>query len=364
MYIINMREILTDELVRAECSIFQPFPESQLLNDVSSIQAERFKPGSKMNMFLKTVSGSRPESIVAQAISMSGVTNTAVAEDLAMRLRYLHDRDLDPVNLENIQQQLAAEAQQQQADAQMRLTQLLNTGLDFDEATDEVESSLVQTEMSDAISAEELSEMEDHASMVSAESSQATTSGMELGKAFSTYTRQELLTYYARVKQTGSLPASFYKTRGTSRAEIMEAIIGQQPNIQASDLVNHKNLYKNAAALKDELSHNHPRRGGRRERAGSDSEIESSPMKLGGTIDIASDLDESSDESFKTAESTIETEQRQNRGTVASRFEERHHIPEWMNAFSHAAQDLLQGNRGGEGMARRGLPQPRDEGDL
>jgi hypothetical protein len=389
-----MREVLTDEIVRAECSIFQPFPQSQLLNDVSTQQAMRFKRGSKMSDYLRTVSGSRPESIVAQAISMSGVRNTQVAEDLAMRLKYVQERGTDPVNMEEILAQLTASAQQAQAQAQMNIQTQVNQGVPLDQATQTVEQNLVRTTDEDAISAEELSEMEDHAEMVNSEKANAVNSAMDLMSAFGSYNRQQLLAYYARVKRPGALPASHYRVSGITKGEIMEAILEQKPDITAEDLTNHRDLMRNAMLLKDGLKHehNHPQRS-RPERLRGSSSSSSSTMV---TAESGSESS-SSGASYKTAPMSMdaamlieryrasnkrtaagdraveqfertgtfveERAERQEARTIAGRFEERHHIPEWLNAFSHAAQDVLQQNTPTEGLARRAenMPRPDDE---
>ncbi len=151
-----MREVLNDEKVRAECSIYKPYDMNEMLNDLSSVQSQRFSKGSKMSMFLRTKSGSRPESILAQATSMSGVKNTLVAEDLAMRLRYVNEKGLDPVALENVTGSLVATAQQDQAEAQTQVVSRVNRGVPLDQATQTVEQGLQTTEMSDAELSEEL----------------------------------------------------------------------------------------------------------------------------------------------------------------------------------------------------------------
>lgn len=396
-----MREVLTDEIVRADCSIFQPFPQSQLLNDVSTQQAMRFKRGSKMSDYLRTVSGSRPESIIAQAISMSGVRNTQVAEDLAMRLKYVQDRGMDPVNMEEILAQLTASAQQAQAQAQMNIQTQVNQGVPLDQATQTVEQNLVTTTDEDAISAEELSEMENHAEMVDSENAQPVNEDMDLMSAFGSYNRQQLLAYYARVKLPRALPASYYRVSGITKREIIEAILEQKPDLTANDLTNHRDLMRNAALLKKGLNHehNHPRRSKAEKLRGmvtAESGSESSSSKMvtaesgsessssGASYKTAPEMsmdaamlieqyrasnkrtaagDRAVEQFERTGTFVEEQEERQEARTIAGRFEERHHIPEWLNAFTHAAQDAFSGARGGERMTDR-IPDTREEGEL
>lgn len=79
-----MREILTDEISQIECQLFKPFPSNLLLNDLEKKQAELFQTNTKMNLFLKSKSGSRPESILAQALSSAPLLDTNIAISLAL----------------------------------------------------------------------------------------------------------------------------------------------------------------------------------------------------------------------------------------------------------------------------------------
>jgi len=385
-----MRELLTDEKVRADCSMYQPYPESQLLNDLSTEQSLRFKPGSKMNMYLRTVSGSRPESILAQATSISGVRNTQVAEDLAMRLRYVQEKGVDPMKLDKVIGSLAARAEEEQAQAQATVVQQVNSGVPLDQATQTVESGLQQEEDQDAVLSEELAYAEKNEKDDSER--MAMTEGLDLLGALRSMSRQDLMSYYSRVKQPGALPASHFRRGGYTKNDIMLAIIDQKPDITADDVRRHSSLMNNAAILRENLIHerNHPiRSASERESSSSSSAYETSPTKIGGTVEIASSIESSSGESgYETApEMTMdaamlieryrqgghrtaagdraveqfertgtyvaEEEERREARTAAARFEERHHIPEWVNAFSHVASDMLRGERPAEGIARR-----------
>ena len=82
-----MRTILTDEISQIECQLFKPFPPNLLLNDLGLKQAELFPTNTKMNLFLKSKSGSRPESMLAQAISSSPVSDTNIVLSLAMDMQ-------------------------------------------------------------------------------------------------------------------------------------------------------------------------------------------------------------------------------------------------------------------------------------
>ena len=82
-----MRTILTDEISQIECQLFKPFPPNLLLNDLGIKQAELFQDNTKMNLFLKNKSGSRAESMMAEAISSSAVTDTNIVVSLAMDMQ-------------------------------------------------------------------------------------------------------------------------------------------------------------------------------------------------------------------------------------------------------------------------------------
>lgn len=394
-----MRELLTDEKVRADCSMYQPYPESQLLNDLSTEQSLRFKPGSKMNTYLRTVSGSRPESILAQATSISGVRNTQVAEDLAMRLRYVQEKGVDPMKLDKVIGSLAARAEEEQAQAQATVVQQVNSGVPLDQATQTVESGLQQEEEHDAILSEELAYVEQNEKDDPPQRS-AMTEGLDLMDALDTMSRQGLMSYYSRVKQPGALPASHFRRGGYTKGDIMLAIIDQKPDITADDVRRHHSLMNNAASLRDSLIHerNHPIRpaservSSASERASAASEsssgesgYETAPAmtmdaamvieryRQGGHRTAAGDRaveqfertgtyvsDEEqrrqartaaagSSTEYETAEEQIEETQTHRARTAAARFDERHHIPEWVNAFSN----MIRGERNAEGIARR-----------
>jgi hypothetical protein len=330
---------------------------NEMLNDLSSLQSQRFSKGSKMSMFLRTKSGSRPESILAQATSMSGVKNTHVAEDLAMRLRYVNEKGLDPVALENVLGSLVATAQQDQAQAQTQVVTQVNRGVPLDQATQTVEQGLQATEMSDA----ELSEELDYAEKAEEESSRPMTEGMDLYNSLNSMSRQDLMSYYSRIKQTGALPASHFRRGGFTKGDIIGAILEQRPDLMAEDVRAHSSLMNNAVSLREGLRHEHAHPIRSQSERESSSEMEVSPTKMGGTVEIASDVDSSSTE-YVTAEEQIEEAQTSQARTASARFEERHHIPEWLNAFTHTASDMLRGERGSEGIARRATP--REQGEL
>ena len=81
-----MRQVLTDEISQAECALYRPFAPNKMLNDIGAKQAENFQPGTKMNLFLQSKSGPRPESVLAEALSTSGITETNVAMGLALKM--------------------------------------------------------------------------------------------------------------------------------------------------------------------------------------------------------------------------------------------------------------------------------------
>jgi len=394
-----MRELLTDEKVRADCSMYQPYPESQLLNDLSTEQSLRFKPGSKMNTYLRTVSGSRPESILAQATSISGVRNTQVAEDLAMRLRYVQEKGVDPMKLDQVIGSLAARAEEEQAQAQATVVQQVNSGVPLDQATQTVESGLQQEEEHDAILSEELAYVEQNEKDDPPQRS-AMTEGLDLMDALDLMSRQSLMSYYSRVKQPGALPASHFRRGGYTKGDIMLAIIDQKPDITADDVRRHHSLMNNAASLRAGLihEHNHPiRSASERARATSERASTASESSSGEsgyetapamTMDAAMVIEQyrqgghrtaggdraveqfertgtyvsdeeqrrqartaaaGSSTEYETAEEQIEETQTRRQRTAAARFDERHHIPEWVNAFSN----MIRGERNAEGIARR-----------
>jgi hypothetical protein len=394
-----MRELLTDEKVRADCSMYQPYPESQLLNDLSTEQSLRFKPGSKMNTYLRTVSGSRPESILAQATSISGVRNTQVAEDLAMRLRYVQEKGVDPMKLDQVIGSLAARAEEEQAQAQATVVQQVNSGVPLDQATQTVESGLQQEEEHDAILSEELAYVEQNEKDDPPQRS-AMTEGLDLMDALDLMSRQSLMSYYSRVKQPGALPASHFRRGGYTKGDIMLAIIDQKPDITADDVRRHHSLMNNAASLRAGLihEHNHPiRSASERARATSERASAASESSSGEsgyetapamTMDAAMVIEQyrqgghrtaggdraveqfertgtyvsdeeqrrqartaaaGSSTEYETAEEQIEETQTHRARTAAARFDERHHIPEWVNAFSN----MIRGERNAEGIARR-----------
>lgn len=81
-----MRQVLKDETVVADCSMYQPFPMKDKLNDIQLIQSNMFKKGSKLNKFYKSVSGTRPQSAYAQAAALSGLRSTNVVSVIALKL--------------------------------------------------------------------------------------------------------------------------------------------------------------------------------------------------------------------------------------------------------------------------------------
>jgi hypothetical protein len=372
-----MREILTDAHVRAECSIFQPYPEQLLLNDVSSQQALRFKPRSKMNMFLNSVSGSRPQTAIAQALASSGVKNTGVAEDLAARLRYVYERGEEPAALEATVASVVAQAQQEQADISRVRDASVNQGQPLDQIVAQQDAAVqteVNTDEMTAMMEQLLLEHTEEQQLV--ESAKPTNDRMDPMDTLNTKTKKELLQLYARYRQGPQVPASHFRRAGVSRGEIIGAILEAKPDLTSEDIAAHSDLLHNAAALRqglqnDQAADEHRTRihsrlprlpGSDRRRSAipgdeADTEMDVSPTKIGGTVEIASSVDSSSTE-YETAQEEVSTAR-----TAAARFEERHHIPEWVNAFSVAASDLLRGERRSEGIARR-AGTTRDQGDL
>ena len=374
-----MREILTDDHVRAECSIFQPYPEQLLLNDVSSQQALRFKPRSKMNMFLNSVSGSRPQTVIAQALASSGVKNTGVAEDLAARLRYVYERGEEPAALEATVASVVAQAQQEQADIARVRDASINRGLPLDQVVAQQDEAVQRQVNVDEMTAmmEQLSlEHEEEQQLV--EDTKPTNDRMDPMDMLKMRNKKDLLQLYARYRQGPQVPASHFRKAGVTRGEIIAAIMEAKPDLTSQDISADRDLLHNAAALRkglqnDQAADEHRERihsrlprlpGSDRRRPRGDeadteaeSEMDVSPTKIGGTIDIASSVDSSSTE-YETAQEEVSTAR-----TAAARFEERHHIPEWVNAFTHAASDMVRGERGAEGMARRATT-PREQGEL
>ena len=359
-----MREILTDDHVRAECSIFQPYPERLLLNDVSSQQALRFKPKSKMNMFLNSVSGSRPQTVIAQALASSGIRNTGVAEDLAARLKYVYERGEEPVALEATVASVVAQAQQEQADISRIRDAAVNRGQPLDQIVAQQDAA-VQTEVNTdeltAMMEQLLLEHEEDQQLV--ESARPTNDRMDPMDMLKMRNKKELLQLYARYRQGPQVPASHFRKVGVTRGEIIAAIMEARPDLTSEDISANDDLRHNAAALRqglqnDQAADAHRTRihsrlprlpGSDRRRSGTsgDSEMEVSPTRIGGTVEIGSSVENSSVE-YETAQEEV-SQQR----TAAARFEERHHIPEWVNAFSQVASDLLRGERHSEGMTRR-----------
>ncbi len=81
-----MRETLADKIVEAECPTYKPFSMKEKLNTMQKTQAKMFKPGSKLNKYYSEVSGSRPQSMLAQAASVSGLQRTKVVKAIALEL--------------------------------------------------------------------------------------------------------------------------------------------------------------------------------------------------------------------------------------------------------------------------------------
>ena len=353
-----MREILTDDHVRAECSIFQPYPEQLLLNDVSSQQALRFKPRSKMNMFLNSVSGSRPQTVIAQALASSGVKNTGVAMDLAARLKYVYERGEEPAALEATVASVVAEAQQEQADISRVRDASVNQGQPLDQIVAQQDAA-VQRQVDD----DEMTAMMEQLLLEHAEEQQLvedakpTNNRMTPMDMLNMKPKKELLQLYARYRQGPQVPASHFRKAGVTRGEIIAAIMEAKPDLTTQDLIANTNLLNNAAVL---------RAGLRIEQAADEhrERIHSRLPRVPGSDrrrppPPGDEADTEADTEYETAQEEV-SQQR----TAAARFEERHHIPEWVNAFTHAASDILRGERHSEGMVRRAQQTPREQGEL
>ena len=152
------------------------------------------------------------------------------------------------------------------------------------------------------------------------------------------------------------MPASHFRKAGVTRGEIIAAILEAKPDLTSQDISANDDLLHNAAALRQGLENDqaaeghrerlHQRRTGAERRAGPGDEA-----------------DTEMETEYETApEEQIQEAQTRQARTAAARFEERHHIPEWLNAFTHAASDLFRGERGSEGIARRATP--REQGEL
>jgi hypothetical protein len=359
-----MREILTDNHVRDACSIFQPYPEQILLNDVSSEQALRFKPRSKMNMFLNSVSGSRPESVIAQALATSGVKNTGVAEDLAARLRYVYERGEEPVALESTVASVVARAQQTQTDIYQTRDAAVNTNQPLDQVVSQQDKA-VQTQVNDDEMRSEMEQLslEHKEDLQLAEETKPTIDPMDPRDLLKNRTKKDLVQLYERYRRDTQAPSYRLRRGGVSRDEIITAIMSAKPNLTAQDLSADTTALRqglqNDQAVREHRQRIHsrlPRVPGsdRRQTPGSEadteagSEMDVSPTRFG--------VGYRPESSSAQEEVSIAQEETSEARTAAARFEEQHRIPDWVRAFAHEASDIMRGERGGEGLARRANP--------
>ena len=307
-----------------------------------------------MNMFLNSVSGSRPQTVIAQALASSGVKNTGVAMDLAARLKYVYERGEEPAALEATVASVVAEAQQEQADISRVRDASVNQGQPLDQVVAQQDAAVQREVNVDEHLEEALQEHEEEHQLV--ESAKPTNDRMDPMDMLNSKTKKELLQLYARYRQGPQVPASHFRRGGIGRGEIMAAILEAKPDLTAQDIAANDDLLHNAAALRQGLQ-NDQAADEHRERIhnrlprvpGSDRR---QPPPPGDEADTEAETE------YETAQEEVSTAR-----TAAARFEERHHIPEWLNAFSVAASDLLRGERRSEGIARR-AGTTRDQGDL
>lgn len=229
-----MREILTDERIQAECDMYKPYSQRFLLNDTKHQQALRFKPGSKMNMFLNTVSGARPQSVMMQALSTGIIKNTQVAEDLAARLKYVYESGENPQVMENAIDTLLAEAvlEQQRLDQQREVAVQTNQPLDQVVQTQEksMQTEAIQEEVASLMQEKAIEHAEEVAQMEKPMTHDGTAESM-----LRSMTKKKAIQMYS---QLTNKPTTELRVRGITKDHIVDAILLENPALTTQD-VNH-----------------------------------------------------------------------------------------------------------------------------
>jgi hypothetical protein len=316
------------------------------LNDVSSEQALRFKPRSKMNMYLRSVSGSRPESVIAQALATSGVKNTGVAEDLAARLRYVYERGEEPVALEATVASVVARAQQTQTDIYRTRDAAVNTEQPLDQVVSQQDKAVQTQVKEDEVRADMEQALVEHKEEIDATPTNVPSASSSQSER--KFTKKQLLSLYERYRQNDQVPTS--QLRGEPRQAIIAEILIAKPGKTIEELYDDRARMQTFRARGVDSLQNEQAAAEHRERvrtrlAGTESET--GPSSEAETTVASSSAQE---------EVSMAKEETSEARTAAARFEERNRIPDWVSAFAHEASDIFRGERGGEGLARRANP--------
>ena len=360
-----MREILSDQYVRAECDMYKPYSQRFLLNDLKQQQATRFKPGSKMNLFLRTVSGSRPQSVIAQALASGTIKIPQVAEDLAARLKFVYESGQKPEVIESAVDTLMAEAEIEQERVIEQRNQAIQAGMPFSEVVATQEKAMQTEVMQEEVTAmmQELSIEHEEEKSKPMDDPQGP---VEIKEFLMQTNRKLALRFYRAL--TGKEPDASLRVRGSTKEQIVEAILQEKPDLTHKDI--HKAMDTIQGTQRPRREHMHavakdvepkpeseipPGLEGQFESAKqrlSADEIETISGYLTGGQRTAG-----GDEAISQylTEGHIEQQEGSSVRTAAARFEQQYKLPRIMDRIRGA----FFGERSGERLARSHSAGPR-----